>query len=260
MNYQKIYDNLIENARTRGWSKTTAPCKIEIHHIIPRSIGGTDDNSNLVALTIREHILAHIILAKAQGGKLWRAAFGMTCGKRLNEVSSRTISILKENVSELISQSMIGNKNGSYSWSDERKAIHKEAMAKVGLTDNKFKALQKAWAKNRGTKQSEETIAKRSKAMKGFTPSKAGDFDTCSKAGKANKGIKKSFRTKDHSKNWKAALAKKYPHWLLYDELYKVWINTGKLKVGKFTKEATKLGYPTAHYGKMVAKFFEEIQ
>lgn len=259
MNYQKIYDDLIENARSRGWTKVTAPCKIEIHHIIPKSIGGSDDPSNLVALTIREHILGHIILAKAQGGKLWRAAFGMTCGKRLNEISSRSISILKENASRLISEAMIGNTNGSYEWSDERREIHQKAMAKVGLTEAKLKALEKAWIKNKGSKQSKESNIKRSKAMKGFTPVKAGDYETCSKAGKANKGVKKSFRSPDHSKNWQATLAKKYPHWLMYDELKELWINTGKLKVGKFTKEAIKAGYPNVHYGKMVTKFFEEI-
>lgn len=35
---------------------------IEKHHIIPRSLGGSDDENNIVELTFREHFIAHIIL------------------------------------------------------------------------------------------------------------------------------------------------------------------------------------------------------
>lgn len=33
----------------------------EIHHIIPRCLGGSNDKSNLVVLTAREHFLAHYL-------------------------------------------------------------------------------------------------------------------------------------------------------------------------------------------------------
>lgn len=36
----------------------------EIHHIVPRCLGGTDDENNLVILTAREHFLAHYLLTK----------------------------------------------------------------------------------------------------------------------------------------------------------------------------------------------------
>lgn len=36
----------------------------ENHHIIPRSEGGSDDASNKVKLTAREHYIAHLLLAK----------------------------------------------------------------------------------------------------------------------------------------------------------------------------------------------------
>lgn len=36
----------------------------ENHHIIPRSEGGSDDTSNLVRLSAREHYIAHLLLAK----------------------------------------------------------------------------------------------------------------------------------------------------------------------------------------------------
>lgn len=61
MNYEKIYKDLIE----RGVNRI---CDINIyyekHHIIPKCINGTNDNSNLVKLTYREHFLAHWLLHK----------------------------------------------------------------------------------------------------------------------------------------------------------------------------------------------------
>jgi hypothetical protein len=39
--------------------------EFHLHHIIPRCIGGDDDDSNLISLTLREHYIAHALLAKA---------------------------------------------------------------------------------------------------------------------------------------------------------------------------------------------------
>lgn len=38
------------------------PGQIEIHHIVPTSIGGIDDNSNKIALLAKEHFMAHVYL------------------------------------------------------------------------------------------------------------------------------------------------------------------------------------------------------
>ncbi len=59
MDYQKHYDSLINKARLR-----TLEEYVEEHHIIPRCLGGTNDKSNLVALTYREHFIAHWLLCK----------------------------------------------------------------------------------------------------------------------------------------------------------------------------------------------------
>lgn len=62
MNYNKTYIQLIEHAKSR--TLTCKDCYIEEHHIIPLSEGGPDCKSNLVALTAREHYVAHLLLAK----------------------------------------------------------------------------------------------------------------------------------------------------------------------------------------------------
>ena len=36
----------------------------EIHHILPRSIGGSNDLENLIALSSREHFVCHYLLTK----------------------------------------------------------------------------------------------------------------------------------------------------------------------------------------------------
>ena len=59
MNYQRIYNNLI-NKRI----SSTPEGYVERHHIIPKSIGGSNDSDNLVALTAREHFIAHLLLSK----------------------------------------------------------------------------------------------------------------------------------------------------------------------------------------------------
>lgn len=59
MNYSKVYDNLIYNAKNR----TLDGC-IERHHIVPRCLGGTDDPDNIVCLTPEEHYVAHQLLIK----------------------------------------------------------------------------------------------------------------------------------------------------------------------------------------------------
>lgn len=53
MDYNKIYSNLIERARNRppliGYK--------EVHHIVPKCLGGNNDDSNLVELTPEEHYM-----------------------------------------------------------------------------------------------------------------------------------------------------------------------------------------------------------
>lgn len=60
MNYKKIYTSLIEKRKIEPFYGEY----FEKHHIIPRSLGGSDDESNLVCLSAREHYLAHALLVK----------------------------------------------------------------------------------------------------------------------------------------------------------------------------------------------------
>ena len=61
MNYKLIYKNIINNAKINNIDNNKY---YEIHHIIPKCLNGTDDNSNLVKLTLREHYICHKLLCK----------------------------------------------------------------------------------------------------------------------------------------------------------------------------------------------------
>ena len=62
MNYQKNYDALIQKRRENPLDKKVQYC--ECHHIIPKSLGGSNDDENLVNLTAKEHYFAHELLVK----------------------------------------------------------------------------------------------------------------------------------------------------------------------------------------------------
>ena len=64
MNYFIVYNNIIEKAKSRGLNKKLLDGYFERHHIVPRCMNGTNDKSNLVLLTAREHYICHYLLWK----------------------------------------------------------------------------------------------------------------------------------------------------------------------------------------------------
>ena len=70
MNYQRIYDQLIDRAKREDRVKEKDGVYYERHHIIPKYLGGEGKtsqwrtHSNIVLLTAREHFLAHILLVE----------------------------------------------------------------------------------------------------------------------------------------------------------------------------------------------------
>lgn len=66
MNYWKIYISLVGKARNRK----ILPAYFEKHHILPRCMGGGDNESNMVNFTAREHFVAHKLLCKVYPERL----------------------------------------------------------------------------------------------------------------------------------------------------------------------------------------------
>jgi hypothetical protein len=60
--YTKIYYQLIDKRQKNLLLKSDVYC--EKHHIIPKSLGGSNDENNFVNLLPREHFIAHLLLTK----------------------------------------------------------------------------------------------------------------------------------------------------------------------------------------------------
>lgn len=58
----KTYKELIDYAKSKSRAKGGKEY-YELHHILPKSMGGTNEKENLILLTLQEHVLAHYLLA-----------------------------------------------------------------------------------------------------------------------------------------------------------------------------------------------------
>lgn len=87
----------------------------ETHHIIPKSLGGTDNIDNLAVLTAREHFICHLLLPKMLKGaaryKMLHAYFMMS-GRQV--YNSKKYAIYKKEYANLMSKQMAGEGNPMY--------------------------------------------------------------------------------------------------------------------------------------------------
>lgn len=112
MDYQRIYDVIIERARVRNNDGY-----VERHHIIPRCMGGGDEESNLVELTAKEHFLCHKLLVEMypKEPKLvwgyWMMAKLKGRGQKRNyHVGAREYERLREAYSQVLKKRVPWNK------------------------------------------------------------------------------------------------------------------------------------------------------
>lgn len=98
--YTTWYNNIIAKAQVR----VNQTGYFEKHHIIPRSLGGTDELSNLVKLTAKEHFICHLLLTKMVIGthkrSMYYASYMMVRGIRNQHYkpSSITYAIVRANM------------------------------------------------------------------------------------------------------------------------------------------------------------------
>lgn len=115
--YYRIVNRSFQENRKRSNSKI-----YEEHHIIPKSCGGTDDQSNLVLLTPKEHYICHRLLPKMVKSKLhyekmiyalWCLVNGNGRSKRYSP-SGKIYQMIKEEQSKTRSERMKGENNSFY--------------------------------------------------------------------------------------------------------------------------------------------------
>ena len=131
--YKSWYDKIISNAQNRNTEGYT-----EIHHIIPRSLGGTNNQLNLVELTAREHFICHILLTKFTKGqdkrKMVRAVVFMKSENTYQNryINSRLYESIKLIHSNNMSLSMSGEKNTFFGKKHSEETRKKMSLLKKG--------------------------------------------------------------------------------------------------------------------------------
>lgn len=151
MNYKRIYESLIQFRTTNipeGYS--------EKHHILPRSLGGSDDTKNLVKLTAREHFIAHRLLTKIYKSgpnhhKMVHALSMMFCQSPTHDryVPSRKFEFLKKQIAFTLSitQSGTGNSQFGTVW------MHHDIFGPIKVTtDNIPEYIDQGWFLGRSFK------------------------------------------------------------------------------------------------------------
>jgi len=108
MNYTKHYDRLIDRARCRQVEGYT-----ELHHVLPKCMGGDNLEYNLVKLYPEEHYVAHQLLVKMYPnvvGLIWAA---VNMSNQTTRRSNKLYGWLRRKLSESAKQ-RTGERNGSF--------------------------------------------------------------------------------------------------------------------------------------------------
>lgn len=121
MNYKKLYDALVLDAINNPKEEEYK----ELHHIIPKCLGGSDSEENLVLFTARQHFLAHWLLFKLyKTSKLayaWRSMRMVGKGQERRKVNSKAFSIIKKSTRSAVSKALSGSGNPFFGKSHSEK-------------------------------------------------------------------------------------------------------------------------------------------
>ena len=119
--YTKWYFQIIEKARQTTYSGYT-----ETHHIIPKSLGGSNSFDNLIKLSAREHFVCHLLLTKmVAADKKAKMFYSLSMMKTANQyhrrdfkINSKIFETIKINLSKAMKEK----------WTDELRAKKSKEM------------------------------------------------------------------------------------------------------------------------------------
>jgi len=187
--YTHWYNQIINQAQDRvlinnGYTET--------HHIIPKSLGGSNAKDNLVKLTAREHFVAHWLLTKmVTGGEQKKMAHACKMmmhshspGQQRYCINSKIYATLKQNLNNILkgqhhtaetkAKMRISARCRADHESPDAKQIRRETMIKANKSQKGKKRLASTGEKNHmfgvrltgennhffGKKHSEKTLVK----------------------------------------------------------------------------------------------------
>lgn len=143
--YYLTYFKIIDRSQNRSLPKSI---KTEVHHILPRSLGGSDDSSNLARLTLKEHWICHRLLVKFLTDKkhirkMYNALFMMAV-KDYRTINGRIYQQIKENL-EPWNKGLIGLYNPPMS--DENKKKLTKLWKEKSRPQEHIDAMKAGWVR-----------------------------------------------------------------------------------------------------------------
>lgn len=145
--YARWYLSLIDKALLRNTNNDYT----ETHHIIPKSLGGTNKKDNLVKLTAKEHYIAHLLLMKCYDDKLAKqkmcAAFLYMSKARNQYTGHRYTSNLyeyhKRIKTKIRKERMSGANNPMFGKKHSEKTRKRISEKRLGINTNTPESLER---------------------------------------------------------------------------------------------------------------------
>lgn len=159
---------------------------LERHHIIPESMGGSNEPSNLVYLTFKEHFISHLLLVKmcTEKKNFFKMNRALMAFQRFNpktqqrSINSRQFEIIKraskiansgvnhplygkpvsEETKKKISETKIGPKNPMFGNGKPLSETHKNRIKESLNKSEKLKNRGESWKRNISLGQSKEIV------------------------------------------------------------------------------------------------------
>lgn len=171
MTYQEFINNILE---TRGRFGIPKGEYKERHHIVPKCIGGTNDEDNLIDLYAKEHFIAHKLLAEENQDnyKLVYAWVAMVYpkpwqykDKRNYEITAEEYEELKHLQSNVASKTLSESRKGKHPWNYRKTGVYSaETLKKIGdASRGRGEAWKNTAVDSEGYKMSKEARERISK-------------------------------------------------------------------------------------------------
>jgi len=190
--YNKWYNNIIQNAKSQYRILDYS----EVHHIIPRSLGGNNDESNLVRLTAREHFICHFLLTKFTIGndyhKMIYACNGMKRARQYQHryINSRLYEVIKKEASKIQSEKF----KGKILSSEHRANISKGNLGRISSPET----IEKRRIANIGKTRTLAQKERMSIAQKNRDPVEFSDQQKKEISKKISAGLKGKIKSEEH--------------------------------------------------------------
>lgn len=245
MNYEKIYNKIIEKRKVEKLSKKEIYC--ESHHIIPVSFDKSleKDENNIVNLTAREHYVCHKLLQKIaleKYGKNSHEYMAMTycmfrmSNNKIYEIKSNDYELYRRKYADYLKEYKSGKNNPNYG----KRGILSHSYGKPRSEETKRK-LSKA---HKGKKLSEETKKKMS----------------LNNVGEKNHAFGKKWLYNKDTDEQVYVLSNEFEKYLNEGFIFGMRPKTPFSEDSKRKMSMSKMGEKNVRFGKKFPKFSEQMK